>query len=105
MVLINQRFSLCQLTKIRSMIVEWIKIVESRLNHGITCPLKSGLLEYKGGETTVRAMKEFSPMFVTSKDKNLEITFNIRITFMSKIRGKMESIFEYDDNEFRMSDL
>jgi hypothetical protein len=105
MTVINQRFSLCKLTKIRSMIVEWIKLVESRLNHGITCPLKAGMLEYKGGETTVKAMKEISPMFVISDDKKDSITFLIRITFMSKIRGKMESILQYSEYKFNMSDL
>jgi hypothetical protein len=71
----------------------------------LTCPLKAGLLEYKGGEATEKAMKEISPMFVSSLDKKDSITFMIKITFMSKIRGRMESILEYTDYEFKMSDL
>lgn len=87
------------------MISEWIRVVEQRLNHNITCPLKAGLLEYKGGNASTKSMKEFSPMFVTSKDKNNEITFLIKITFMAKIGGRMESVFEYIDDGFLMSDL
>lgn len=85
------------------MITEWIKLVESRLNHGLTCPLKAGLLEYNGGEATEKAMKEISPMFVVSSSKKDEIAFNVKITFMSRVMGKMENIMEYTDNEFKMS--
>jgi hypothetical protein len=103
--MINQRFNLCKLTKIRSMIVEWIKVMESRLNHSLTCPLKAGLIEYKAGMPTQKAMKEISPMFVTPKDKNNEAFFMIKITFMSKISGKMENLLEYIDNDFKMSEF
>jgi hypothetical protein len=87
------------------MIVQWIKLVESRLNRSFTCPLRAGSIEYKGGEITEKAMKEISPMFVTSDSTKDSITFMIKITFMSKIGGKMEDILEYIDNEFRMSNL
>jgi hypothetical protein len=86
------------------MIVEWIKVVESRLNR-FSCPLKAGFLEYKGGEASERAMKEISPMFVTSEDKKDSITFYIKVTFMTRIGGKMEDILEYIEDEFKMSDL
>lgn len=87
------------------MITEWIKLVESRLNHGFSCPLKAGMFEYKAGATSQKAMKEISPMFVTSSNKSSEISFNIKLTFMTKFMGKMENILEYNDDEFKMSDL
>jgi hypothetical protein len=79
-------------------------VIESRVSR-FSCPLKAGLIEYKGGKASEKAMKEFSPMFVTSEDKKDSITFYIKVTFMSKIGGKMENLMEYIENEFKMSDL
>jgi hypothetical protein len=87
------------------MITEWIKEIENRLNRHFACPLEAGLLEYKGADPTTKAMKEISPMFVTSANKNIEISFEFRVTFMSRIAQKIENIMEYHDLDFKMSDL
>ena len=87
------------------MITEWIKMVDSRLNHGFSCPLRAGMMEYKAGVTSQKAMKELSPMFVTPSNKSSDISFNIRLTFMTKFMGKIENILEYVDDDFKMSDL
>lgn len=84
---------------------EWIKIIETRLSNKLMCPLKAGLLEYRGGDATQKSMKEISPMFVISANKDAEFSFDIKLTFMSRIAGKIENILEYEDREFKMSDL
>lgn len=92
MTLVDQRFNLCQLDKIKGLISGWIDYVKKRSNTVLKCPFKAGRYIFRCNDegANQNVVKEMSPAFVR---KNADTMVNDTWTFLTRFKTGFVPMF------------
>lgn len=81
----DQRFNICQISKIKGLVTELVAFFKERINFEIECPFKKGNYVLKsGGYPSKKRLKAISPAFALGK---FDPTFNDTMTVMTRTRN------------------
>jgi hypothetical protein len=101
MMIIDQRFNVCQLTKVRGLITNYVTYLQETMNIEMKCPIKKGLITMKSVWVPRKMLKGLSPSFASSANaspndtKKFELTFSVKVILMIKENKQMNDFLKY----------
>jgi hypothetical protein len=107
MTILDQRFNLCQASKIRGLISEFVKEMNERMSVDLKCPLQKGLLKIKNIPIPKSAIKQMSPAFGSTatllNNTKVEFSFAVKVTVLTRVKEGLIYVFEYIADEIKLS--
>lgn len=98
--IMDQRFNLCQIYKVRGIVTEVLKFYTERINFKIKCPFKKGNYVIKsGGYPSKSILKVTSPAYALG---TFDPTFNDTKTLMTRTRNGFVNLV-LAESKFKLS--